>query len=160
MSPTAVSLPSVSPWPDVGQKPLDTAGSPISINLVPWSYTIDTDKGVVFTTGTGNLTDQETYSGVMKLYADPLFRSDLRGLFDYRGVETVKVSSEMMTKLADKRAYSENSRTAFLVKDALGFGLLRVYQSWIAKGFVKIYYDRAEAVAWLNEGVAPDKVIT
>jgi hypothetical protein len=127
---------------------------------VPWSYDIDTDKDVAFTTGTGVLTDQEVFDGVMSLYDDPRFHPDLRGLFDYRGVGTLKVSSETMAKLAAKRRYSDQTRTAFLVNGPLGFGLGRVYQSWVDLGQVKITYDRAEAVAWLNEGVPPEKHIT
>ncbi len=125
-----------------------------------WSYTIDTDKNVAFTSGSGVLTDEEIFSGVMSLYSDPRFHPDLRGLFDYRNVATLKVSSEMMARLAAHRRYSDKSRTAFLVNGPLGFGLGRVYQSWIDRGQVKITYDRAEAVAWLNEGVPPEKHIT
>lgn len=124
---------------------------------MPWTYTIDLARNVVFTAGSGVLTEAEVETGVMSLYADPQFRPDLRGLFDYRGVETMKVSSEAMGRLAARRKYSANTRTAFLVKGPLGFGLGRVYQSSVESGHVKITLDRAEAVAWLNEGVPPEK---
>lgn len=127
---------------------------------MPWDYTIDTDKNAVFTTGTGVLTDQEALTGVMLMYADPCFNPDARGLFDYRGFETLKVSSEMMARLANQRRFSENSRTAFLVTGQLAFGLGRVYQSWVTVGEVKIFCNRDEAVAWLNEGYPPRKHIT
>ena len=126
---------------------------------MPWSYTIDPDQNVVFTTGSGVLTEEELLAGVTSLYADPRFHPDLRGLCDYRGVGELKLSSEMMERLAAKRKYSEKTRTAFLVTGPLGFGLGRVYQSSVDNGQVKITFDRAEAVAWLNEGFPTEKHI-
>lgn len=127
---------------------------------MPWSYIIDHERDVVFTTAAGILTEEECYAGVMSLYSDPRFHPDLRGLFDYRDVVTLMLSSELMATLAAKRKYSEKTRTAFLVSTQLGFGLGRVYQSWVALGQIKICFDRAEAVAWLNEGVTAEKHIT
>lgn len=126
---------------------------------MPWSYTIDPDRNVVFTTGSGVLTEEELLTGVTSLYADPQFHPDLRGLFDYRAVQELRVSSEMMERLAAKRKYSERARTAFLVTGLLGFGLGRVYQSSVDNAQIKISFDRADAVTWLNEGLPAEKHI-
>lgn len=127
---------------------------------LPWSYTIDSQRGVVLTAGTGVLTEEELLQGLRALYADPGFKPELRGLFDYRSVEKLAISSETMATLARNRKYSAQSRTAFLVNRLLGFGLGRVYQTCVNDGQVMIAYQRETAVAWLNEGVPPEQVIT
>ncbi len=127
---------------------------------MPWSYSIDSERNVVFTTGTGVLTEQELLGGLRSLYADPKFHPDHRGLFDYREVETLQVSNDLMASLAASRKYSARSRTAFLVNGPLAYGLGRLYQTWVQDGQVKIANERAEAVAWLNEGLPPEKHIT
>lgn len=133
---------------------------PICTWLVSWKYTIDKALGAVFTEAAGILTEVELVAGVRALYEDPQFHPDFRGLFDYTRVTTNEISSERMASMAAMRKYSANARTAFLVTGQLSYGLGRVYQSWIDEGQVMVTYNRAEALAWLNEGVPPEKVLT
>jgi hypothetical protein len=126
---------------------------------MPWSYDIDTGRSVVFTTGTGVLTGEDLAGGVRAVYLDPRFRSDMRALCDYSQVPGWQVSNELVASLASKRKFSATARTAFFVTGPLIFGIARMYQAWVDNGQVKIFTDRGEAVAWLNEGVPPEKHI-
>lgn len=121
---------------------------------------IDPDRNVVFTTATGVLTDDDLAVGVRTAYQDPQFHSELNGFFDYSGVTDWKVSNDFLIMLAAKRRFSAATRTAIFVRGSLGYGMTRVYQTWVDDGQVKIFEDRAEAVKWLNEGVPPEKQIT
>lgn len=127
---------------------------------MPWTYTIDTERDVVFSTGIGVLTNEELVAGIRAVYADPRFRPDMRAFSDYSQVTDWKVSNEMVTSLASTRKFSANARAAFFIHGSLAFGITRMYQAWVDKGQVNIFTDRAEALTWLNEGVPPEKRIT
>lgn len=129
-------------------------------SYMPWSYTIDPDRNVVMTKAVGIVTEDDLRLGAAKGYADPRFHPDLRAFLDYTDVTDWRVSTNFLTRMAANRRFSEKSKTAILAVGLLNFGMSRAYQAFADKGQVQIFTDRAEAVAWLNEGYPPEMHIT
>jgi hypothetical protein len=113
----------------------------------------------VIATSRGTLTEAEIQAAAKAALQDARFDPSHRAFFDHSRVTEWMVSTEFMTKLAAARKRSNDSRTAIFVQKPVGFGLIRAYQAFVDNGQVRIFTDRAEAVAWLNEGVPPGKHI-
>lgn len=127
---------------------------------MPWSYTIDPKRNVIFTTGTGILTQEELAFGVKMAKQDPLYHPDLNAFFDWTKVTGWKMDSDFLARLVAARTFSGGTRTAMLASNPLGYGMCRIMEAWVSNGQMMLFTDRAEAVAWLNEGVPPEKHIT
>lgn len=126
---------------------------------MPITYDIDTDRRVVIAASSGTLTETEIVAAATAAYKDPRFDPAFRAFFDHSQVSDWKVSSSFMTRMASARRRDDHSRTAVFVQGALGYGLVRAYQAFVDNGQVKVFTDRAEALAWLNEGVPPEQHI-
>ncbi len=127
---------------------------------MPCSHYFDRSKGVVFVTSSGRVTDADWISNLTAMARSPDFHPDLRGFSDYTGVTESLVTAKTMELFADNPAASPESRWAFLIKPGLAGAKIEFYKSNLKHGQLQIFTDRAKALAWLNEGVAPDKVIT
>lgn len=122
-----------------------------------WTCHFDTERDVFIATATGVITEQYLRENVRLAYQDPRFHPDLRCFLDYSGVTDWQIPISVLTDLAASRKFSGKSRTAFFVVGSLSYGMTRAYQIFVDKGVVQIFTDRASAVAWLNEGVPPEK---
>ena len=122
-------------------------------------FSIDTERQVVVTTAVGVLTDSDMVAAAEGIRRHPKFHADMRGLVDWTGASAVKVSPAMLFLLTGFQAYSAKSRRAFLVQAGLPQGMMEFYRMNVVSGKVEIFTDRAEALAWLNMGVSPEKHI-
>lgn len=127
---------------------------------MPWSYTIKPELNLATTSASGIVTEEELLRGVLAAYSDPLFHPELRAFLDYSEPVEWRVTAEFLTRLASRRKFSAKSRTAIWAVGPLNYGMCRAYQGFVEDGHVKIFTDRAEALAWLNEGYPPEKHIT
>ena len=121
-----------------------------------WDYTIDREKKLVISTATGAFTAPDAFAHQNKLRSDPNFNQDFSQLLDFSAVTSVQIYSESIVQLAHATIYSEKSRRAFVVRDALTFGLARMFGTYrdIAKGKekIRIFEGPNEAVQWLVHG--------
>ena len=127
---------------------------------MPWSYSIDTNRGVIFTKATGTITEADLVAETRAVYQDPEFRSDLNVFHDYSEVADLILSCEFLAAMAENRRFSKNSKTAIWAPGPLSYGLGHIFQVYAHHGSVVVFHDRNEALAWLNEGVPPEKAIT
>jgi len=127
---------------------------------MPCEYTIHTGQGVLCVKATGVLTDEELRVVSSKAFNDPQFHPALNAFLDYSMVTDWQVSGATCSNLARSRKFAENTKTAIVAVGPVGYGLGRVYEAWIERGKVKLFLDKAEAIAWLNEEVLPEKVFT
>lgn len=127
---------------------------------MPITYEIDPGRGAVIATSTGALFEPEIQAVAKAAFLDPRFDPAYRAFFDHSQVTDWHVSTGFMIEMARARQRSANSRTAVLVQGALGFGLVRAYQSFAESGQVRIFTVRGEALTWLNEGVPPERHLT
>lgn len=126
---------------------------------MPWSYSIDPERGIIVATGTGVLTGDELMVGLANETRDPHFRSDMRYFIDYHAVTDVRVPASTMMQAAAHPAFSTGMRRAFYVSSGFFESALK-FAKLSANGPYEVFTDRASAVAWLNEGVPPEKRIT
>jgi hypothetical protein len=126
---------------------------------MPWTYTIDQERDAVLVTATGIVTGDELTAGAKTLAQDPGFHPDIRILLDYHAISELRVAYNVIETLASSRIYSEKSRRACYVQAGFGVGVGQYYQAFAQAGRVEVFTERAEALAWLNEGVPPEKTL-
>ena len=126
---------------------------------MPWAYTIDTKRDVLLGTATGILTGEELKAGVHRATHDPNFHPDMRIFLDYCAVVKFGFSVDTMEVMADHQVYSSKSRRAFLVTTGFAVSIFQMYQSMVTAGLVQVFTDRTAALAWLNEGMPPEKYL-
>jgi hypothetical protein len=119
---------------------------------------IDTEKGIVYTTVTGELTLEEIAADIAGLTSDPSFRPDMPRLFDLRGVTKLLTADEMARLAQTLRSSpgSKPSRRALLVGSDLSFGMFRMFTALADGGDVenRVFRDEAEARAWVEQAAA------
>lgn len=127
---------------------------------MPITYRIDTARGLVLTTATGVLTDDELLEHKRALAADPAFAPGMRQLSDVRAVEQLAVTSEgvrlMVALDRDQADQLGDYRLAIVTGADVVFGTARMYQTMTDDqlNHVQIFRDMDDARAWL--GLPPD----
>ena len=129
---------------------------------MPISYSIDRDLGVVFTTSTGRLTDDDILENKRKLTADPEYSSQLVELSDVRSVTELAVTPEGVARMVSKDAEDADKldgyKLAIVVSKEVAFGLGRMYETMTQENMpgVGIFRDMNEAREWL--GLPPEEI--
>ena len=129
---------------------------------MPFSYSIDVNRKVIFFRGEGVVTKDELLSTVRAMFSDPLFHPDLRFFGDMTAIGDRRFSYVDVWAAAGVGRFSANARRAFLLKGSLWLRLFRVMKTSVSfhgKGSPRGFYSRTKALAWLNKGVPPEQVI-
>jgi len=116
-------------------------------------YHIDQEQRVIWTRCWGVLSDEDVVRHQDNLKADPLFMPTLNQLVDAREVTEVTVSARTVRQLGQSKLFTPESRRAYVVTKDVIFGLVRMYelyQSLRGAQNVRVFRERAGAVAWLN----------
>jgi len=120
------------------------------------SYRIDENLGLVFSTASGILSDEDLINHKRKLFSDPAFKPGMKELSDGSNIEKLSVTTDGVRKMAelDKR-HAEKLRgykLAILAHTDEVFGVARMYQAMTEEHFefVQVFRDRAEAMKWLG----------
>ena len=123
---------------------------------MPLTYSIDRRHRLVLTTASGVFTAADALNHQRHLRADPDFDETFDQLADFTSVTEVRLTGEEIRLLAERSVFSKTSRRAVVAKDALIFGLARMFASYrdAAGGGeqIRIYPDRQAALNWLLEG--------
>ena len=130
---------------------------------MPWTYVIDKAREFLWARASGAVTEAEVTIGVAKAIRDPDFGAHYRLLLDYSEATSMSLSVDTVARLARSSVFSPQSRRAFLGTTPLGFGMGRMYEIYASLGEtptpVRVFRDRASALAWLNSDVPPEMVI-
>jgi len=123
---------------------------------MPIDYRIDVTRGMVLTTATGILTDQELMAHKRRLLGDAAFHGDLVELSDVRSVERLDVTPEgigqfVQQDISDARKL-EQYRLAIVASEDVVFGMARMYQTRTSSHLpnVKVFRTLEDAEAWLG----------
>ncbi len=120
---------------------------------MPESYVIDPQRRVVFSRGTGVFTYAEFLEHMARMRADPQFRPDFDQLVDCRETTGFELTGDQVADLAARSIFSVRTRRAFVVASSLQYGLSHMLASHLelrGESGIRIFRDRAEALAWLN----------
>lgn len=123
---------------------------------MPIDYCIDENLQVVFTTGTGVLTEDELLEHKRKVISDPNFKPGFVELSDVRDVSDLAVSASGLERfVAQDDTDAERLRDyklAIVVSGALEFGMGTMYEMMSRKNNrdVRIFRDLGLAKEWLQ----------
>lgn len=129
---------------------------------MPITYEIDPTKGVVLSSWTGTITDEEVLDFGRQLYRDERFDPAYRNLADLTGMDGSRLTSRAIRSLSAANRFSSTARRAFVVGNELAFGFTRMYQAeaeFNRVGMPVVFRDKAKALDWLNEGLPPERHI-
>ena len=123
---------------------------------MPIRYEIDDAQGVVWTTASGVLTDEELIQHKQALVADPRFRPGMKEFSDVRGVDRLDVTPQGIARFIQfDQMHSEalnGHKLALVVPTDFVFGMGRMYQQRVdgEVSSVQVFRDQDEARAWLG----------
>lgn len=123
---------------------------------MPIQYSIDEDLGVVFTTASGVLTEDELLAHKRKVMSDPKFKPGYVELSDVRFVEDLSISASALERFVVQDDLDaerlKNYRLAIVVSGALEFGMGAMYEvmSRANNRDVRIFRDVGLAKEWLQ----------
>jgi hypothetical protein len=129
---------------------------------VPWTYTIDTAHDVLLARASGTFSSADLLAMRTVTTRDSRFHSGIRALFDYLDVSKSEVTFDAVAAWPTGQLYGPKSRRAILVNPGLHEAVAHAFRASIdesSHGKVFVTSSRAEAVAWLNDGVANDRRI-
>ena len=122
---------------------------------MPFSYTIDREKGVVYVRGSGNVAWSDLSKHLEAVLSDPDLPVPYRKLVDLCDVENFNLTSEDARKTADLFAQSskvKNGKMAFVATQPVIYGMCRVLEALTWKNFeVGIFYSNVEAEKFLSQ---------
>jgi hypothetical protein len=130
--------------------------------IVPWSFTIDVERHVVYSRGWGDLTDEALLDHQGRLALDPGFQANFSQLIDFTGVTSVAaVTTGGVRAVAQRHLYGSDARRAIVAPDSAVFGLARMFETVRdllgAKEQIRVFRNLEEARAWL--GLPPEDAV-
>jgi hypothetical protein len=126
---------------------------------MPISYRIDSERGLVITTASGVLTDDDILELKRRLAADPEFKMGMRELSDVRAVTDLQVSTEGVRRMAAMDESPSSARSSHKLAIVAGsdatFGMARMYQMFTESNqpHVAVFKDYDRARRWLGEPI-------
>jgi hypothetical protein len=119
---------------------------------MPVSFSIDTQRGVVFSRRWGALSDAELRAHSWALVRDPRFQPTFRQIADLRDVARFDVSVDGIAQVAALNPFASDARRAAVIATDVAFGILRMYQSTATAEPENIFISRSlgEALTWIG----------
>ena len=125
---------------------------------MPITYKIDLAHRCVFSSGAGEFSYNDARAHMDRLLEDPDFDPAFSQLIDFSEITKVALTHDEIYELSGRHVFAPDARRAFVTSTAEQFGLARMFQSYrAAKGEtgIRVFRDRAEALAWLGLGDPP-----
>jgi hypothetical protein len=128
-------------------------------DAMPVSYRIDAEAEIVFSEGSGCVTDAEALDHQDRLRADPNFRPHFRQLIDLRDMTKVEVSADTVLQLGERNPFGQGARRAAVVTDRFAYALLRMFQIFTQRSLDQFHiFDHIDAAReWLGLDLVGEK---
>ena len=125
---------------------------------MPVKYRIEKLADIVHAEAYGALTDTEALAHQRDLKADPDFDPSYREFFDFTAVTPFWITPQGIHILAANSPWKDGARRAFVAKDDLAYGMLRMFQSLLdGRGQqVAVFRTASEAWEWLGQTKGSD----
>lgn len=101
---------------------------------MPYSYLIDTQRGIVFSRIWGVLTDEEVLSHATGLKEDPRFSPGLKQVIDFRELTDMQLTTHGLRKLAHLNPFHPDAKRAFVVDTDEALALSRAFWTYTEAG--------------------------
>ena len=139
---------------------MSAAEEPTGAVTAPIDYTIDPARRLVLITlgPVYRVPDIRALGDALR--ADPAFSPEFSMLTDARATETIEASSADLQSLAVTSPFGPGSKQAIVATRDVLFGMGRVYgvHAESMQRTAQVFRSRAEAVAWLGVGPAPEEI--
>src|ERR1700674_3864339 len=96
---------------------------------MPIEYKIDKERRLVFTTAKGVLTPDEMWKHQKDLLKDPEFVPTFSQLSDFTQVTKMELTPHDVQQFAQAKLFDPDAHRAIVVKDALSFGLAKMFET-------------------------------
>lgn len=128
---------------------------------MPWTKSYDKQSDTVIFTATGVLTEEEFIAGVLAVRMDPQQTARRRRFWDFAHVDRFEFTNETENRLnVPGSCTGAGARCAVLIYHPEGAARCRAVLQQICASNCRLFLDRHEVVAWLNDGVPPEKHLT
>jgi hypothetical protein len=122
---------------------------------MPFTYRIDSDRGLLFITAEGHSTQEERMKTMAAWLSDPLFRAGLDTFCDFSASTSAPTLDELRAIVDYIGRHAKtigHSRLAVLAPKMVTFGVARQFQAMAAGGplEVRVFADAAAAWHWLR----------
>ena len=129
---------------------------------MPFTYSIDLDRNILFIHAEGTVTDTDVVSLSRKIESDPKFHPGILVFNDSSKVTSNRITANGIKGILACRKFSAASRVLLFPENKADFGMARMYQTYCELGDAaqpQIFQSRAEALAFINKGLPPEKAI-
>ncbi len=121
---------------------------------MPAEYTLDAERGMVFSRGWGVFTHADFIEHMARLGKENLFRPKFHHLVDCRSITVMKLTATEIENMAKRSLFEASSLRAFVAaSNSVQFGLSRMFGTYrkIHGGQeVKVFTQLPEALVWLG----------
>jgi hypothetical protein len=119
---------------------------------MPTSYRIDKSLGMIFSSASGVVTDDDLRGHQRSVLADPDFDPRFNQIWDFQRVDDVEVSNAVLRALAESKSFSAESKRAVVAPRDVVYGMARMFQMLHeeAPEAFRVFRSPAEARAWLG----------
>lgn len=120
---------------------------------MPADYTIDAERKVVFSRGTGVFTHADYMGHMAALGKEPLFQPTFNQLVDCRAITEMKVTAAEIKDLAMRSLFDTSSKRAFVASNSIQFGMSRMFAAYReihGQQEVRVFTEMKEALVWLG----------
>ncbi|MFZ0213716.1 MAG: hypothetical protein WBE20_04740 [Candidatus Acidiferrales bacterium] len=118
---------------------------------MPAGYTIDKDRRVVMSFGSGVLTKADLLAHRRKLLSDTDFDPSFSQIMDFTGVTEVDVEAADIREMATDHVFSPSSRRAIIAGTIAIYGLARLFEihrDMRGERGIRVFRNREEGFAW------------
>lgn len=119
---------------------------------MPVDIKLDLKNKIVYSKGTGKITNADIVEYPEKLKTFPDFKPDFHHLFDLKEVEEIKVKTKMIYEVIQISIFSPMSKRAIIARSSNYFNILRMYEliNDPRKKRVQIFQTVKEAYKWIS----------
>lgn len=119
---------------------------------MPVDIKLDLKNKIVYSKGTGKITNADIVEYPEKLKTFPDFTPDFHHLFDLKEVEEIKVKTKMIYEVIQISIFSPTSKRAIIAHSSNYFNILRMYEliNDPRKKRVQIFQTVKEAYKWIS----------
>lgn len=119
---------------------------------MPVRYRIDKGLRIVFSTGSGKLTEEELLDHQRRLPDDPDFDAGFWQLYNYGDADVSEISAECVQALTRSTLFAERTRRAVVVGDHLAPSVAAAFEAFCARSGsnVRVFRELEPALTWLE----------
>lgn len=124
------------------------------------TFSYDAARDVIHVSASGVFSDSDFMATTSDAFALPTIGPAIRVLVDATKLDLLPIRLSALEEFVQLGFFPDGGRSAFIVTSGFARAFVELTKISGAKEQVRAFECRSDAIAWLNEGVTPDKLIT